>query len=962
MPLLAAAALVFLLLSQGRSVPTQSLPNGRPNVATLPGPAGATEARVADAYGKLPLSFEANQGQADTKVKYITRGSGYTLSLTPTGAVLSLDMPASMDGRPAETVPAKGAVLRMGLVGANPDSQIAGTDELPGKVNYLVGNDPARWHTDVPTYAKVHYMGVYPGVDMVYYGNQGQIEYDFVVAPGADPSSIQLAFEGADGIRVDSKGDLVLVVSGGQVRQHKPVVFQMVGGDRREVLGRYVLRGKGQIGFELGQYDRSKPLVIDPVLSYSTFLGTERYDVANSIAVDGSGNAYVVGSTPSSSLPVTSSAYDTSHNGGDDVFVTKLDPTGSKLLYSTYLGGGGVDSGADIGVDASGNAYLTGATRSADFPSTPGAYDTSHNGGDDVFVTKLNAIGSNLIYSTFVGGNGEESASAIALDSLGRAYLTGGASSTGFPTTPGAYDVTFNGGGPDAFVARLSAAGSSLLYSTYLGGRGSDFAGEIDADASGNAYVTGSTDSGDFPTTPGTFDPTTGGESDAFVTKLAPDGSALRYSTYLGGVSPESGDGIVVDRYGSAYIGGRTTSPNFPTTKGAHDRSPNDHGDAFVTKLDGQGTRLVYSTVLGGEDGDSARDIAVDPAGNAYLTGLTWSEDFPTTPEAHDRTLGCCGWPDAFVSKLDATGSLLLYSTFLGGDDDAAGVGRDIGNAVAVDGSGNVYVAGWTQTSDFPTTRGAYDRSHNGDIDAFIVKFARDAVPPVATPPAQRLAPGSQLTRTAIPVGIRWSGADSRGPIAGYRLQQSRDNAAFADIALPDLRATSLTRNLLPGHNYRYRVRAQDADGNWSAWAYGPRFMVTARQENSTAITYTDIMPDQQGGTSNVWRRAAQSSAYGGYVKWVDTKGAKASIGFNGRNVGVAMPMRASLGVARICLDPGTIRESCGTIDLSPSNTDLHKPRKLVWVRNGLDLSIRHQVVITVVSGRVDLDAIVLLR
>ena len=701
--------------------------------------AAAAEARVSEAYGKLPLHFEANRGQTHRDVRFLARGAGYSLFLTPTEAVLTLIKPEPLArkraarGSSRPRGPVTGVVLRMTLAGANPDPRVTGLEELPGKANYFIGNDTAKWRTDVPTYAKVHYQEVYPGIDLVYYGKQRELEYDFVVRPGADPSAIALRLTGADKVEVDVQGDLVLHTAAGPIRQQKPFIYQEVGGVRKEIPGGYVLKGEQHVGFKVAAHDARRPLVIDPILSYSTYLGGSGEDRSHAIAVDAAGNAYVTGVTLWPDFPTTAGAFQTSFGGGFHAFVTKLNPTGSALVYSTYLGGNGAEESYAIAVDAAGNAYVTGRTVSPDFPTTAGAFQTTYGDGQDAFVTQLDAAGSTLVYSTYLGGDRYDEGNAIAVDPAGNAYVSGLTQSFNFPTTAGAFQ-TRGVGGSNAFVAKLDPAGSALVYCTYLGGSGGTGGGSLAVDASGNVYMEGGTDSIDFPTTTGAFQTTYGGGiSDGFVAKLDPAGSALVYSTYLGGSGEDSTTGLAIDAGGNAYVTGLTDSTNLPTTMGALQTIYGGGiNDAFVAKLDATGSVLVYSTYLGGSGTDYALGIAVDAAGNAFVTGNTNSSDFPTTATAFQTTYGGGGCCDAFVTQLDAAGSALIYSTYLGGS------GNDGGSAIAVDASpgSNAYVTGFTNSGDFPTTAGAFQAS-NARVsefvsDAFVAKIT-DAVPP---PPA----------------------------------------------------------------------------------------------------------------------------------------------------------------------------------------------------------------------------------
>jgi hypothetical protein len=509
-----------------------SLPVAAP---TLARPDAATQARVSRAYGQIPLSFEANRGQADARIDYLARGSGYTLFLTPQEAVLSLQQPAATG---TDRAPA-GDVLRMRLVGSNPHAQVLGLDQQAGISNYLVGNDPGRWHTDIANFGKVEYRGVYRGIDVVYYGNQRQLEYDLVVNPGADPRPVKLAFGGAR-MELDARGDLVLHAAGGDVVEHAPVLYQEIDGVRHAVSGRYVLKGNGQVGFEVGAYDHTRPLVIDPVLAYSSYLGGNRDDKGYGIAVDGAGNAYLTGYTASTSFPTKSPLQpgNASPAGPPDAFVAKLNADGSALVYSTYLGGRGGEQGEGIAVDGLGNAYVTGYTQSSNFPTVNALQSAFGGGFSDAFVAKLNAAGNALLYSTYLGGSSEEDFTNndgdIAVDGLGNAYVTGYTKSSNFPSkdaVQGNLDGTQN-----AFVTKLDTTRSgadSLAYSTYL--RGTYFGYGIAVDAGGNAYVTGSAGT-NLPTTPGAFQAQPpGGSGGAFVTKLKAAGPGLVYSTYLGG-------------------------------------------------------------------------------------------------------------------------------------------------------------------------------------------------------------------------------------------------------------------------------------------------------------------------------------------------------------------------------------------------------------------------------------------
>lgn len=664
----------------------------------LPG-SGPTRAKT---YDSLPLSFEANQGQAARDVMYLSRGQGYTLFLTGTEAVLRL----------AAEKPRSGAVVRMKLEGAAAKPRVEGLGPLPGRSHYFIGADPAGWHTNIPNFARIRYRDVYPGVDLVYYGNQRRLEYDFVVAPGADFHVVQLAFEGSIGrLSLDPAGNLfVRAAAGRELCLHKPVIYQQAGDTRRTVQGRYVLKGNRRVALKIAAYDTTRPLIIDPVLTYSTYLGAGYLDGANAIAADGAGNVYVTGWTSSTSFPVTAAAAQPASGGMVDAFVTKINPGGTAILYSTYFGGSADDYGRGIALDPAGNIYVTGSTSSNNFPAKNSLQP--FGGGVDGFVVKLNPTGS-LNYSTLLGGSGNDEARGVAADSAGNVYVAGVTSSANFPITPGAFQTTL-AGSSDAFVTKLNPDGTGKAYSTYLGGSNLDEANGIAVDRSGNAWVTGSTWSSNFPVMNSLQ--TLAGSTDAFVSKLNANGTGLLFSTYLGGHSIDRGLAIALDPGGNAYVTGNTGSTDFPTTPGVLQSSkpglfPDE--DAFVTKYNAAGTRVVYSTYLGGTGDDSGFGIAADTMGRAYVTGQTASGNFPFTSTVWDFG----GAADAFITALNLAGSAAVYSTPLGGNANEAGRG------VALGPSGQAYVAGSTNSRNFPVrpSPGAVQPASAGGIqDGFV--------------------------------------------------------------------------------------------------------------------------------------------------------------------------------------------------------------------------------------------------
>jgi hypothetical protein len=682
----------------------------------VPGASQVAGAEVKQIFGRLPLNFTANRGQSDSEVQFLARGSGYNLFLTSAEAVLTLHKNMNA-GRGAATHRSAGdsvTVLRMKLLDADSGVRGEGVEELPGKTNYFAGTDPNKWHAGVPNFARVLYRSIYPGVDLEYYGNQSQLEYDFVIAPGANPRVIKLSFEGTRKIAIDAQGNLILHTAGGKIRQSKPLVYQVLNGVKKEIDGRYVIKGNREVGFATGSYDASAPLVIDPVISSSSYIGGTNNDVAHDIAVDSLGNAYLTGETFSASFPGTTTPVYVFH----EAFVTKLNPAGSAILYSTYLGGSGNEIANRIAVDSTGNAYVVGTTDSPNFPVTAGSFQALPQGGVDTFVTKLSSTGS-IAYSTYLGGNGTDTGRGIVVDAAGSAYITGQTSSTAFPTTAGAFKTVRAGDG-DAFVTKLNAAGSALSYSTLLGGGDTDGSSAIAVDAGGNAYVTGFTRSANFPITAGAFQASLAGDADdAFVTKLNPSGSALVYSTFLGGINDDIGNDVAVDSLGSAYVTGDTRSPNFPVTPGAFQTTYVDR-DAFVTKLNLSGSALAYSTYLTGDGDESSRSVAVDASGNAYVTGRTVSTNFPKVHQLPQPNAGFGAGFDAFVVKLYASGARAFYSTYLGGD------GTDFGRGLALDTAGNAYVTGSTDSTTFPTVNPFQANNADDGIfsEGFVTKIA----------------------------------------------------------------------------------------------------------------------------------------------------------------------------------------------------------------------------------------------
>jgi len=657
---------------------------------------------------ELPLSFIANAGQANANVQFIVKAGEQTIFFTPQAIVFATS-------EHTEDELTRGSVVRLRFTGANEEVKVGGEKPLPGVANFFLGNDPEQWRANVPTYAAITYHDLYPGIDLVYSGKQGRLKSEFVVAAGADPTVIIMDYSGVSSMYVRDDGSLVLETPIGKLVEEPPLIYQVIDEARITVEGGYRLLGEGQVAFSLGEYVTTEPLIIDPAFVYSTYLGGSIEDYGRGIAVDGLGNAYVTGETISDDFP-TQDPLQPYYGGGDyDAFVVKLNPSGSALVYSTYLGGSADDRAHGIAVDSWGNAYITGYTYSDDFP-TQNPLQPDYGGVYyDAFVAKLNPSGSALVYSTYLGGSIEDYGRGIAVDASGNAYVTGETISDDFPTQNPLQPEQCTGL-RDAFVAKLNPSGSALVYSTYLGGRQADGGYGIAVDSLGNAYVTGYTFSDDFPTQ-NPLHPGDGGiySGDVFVAKLNPLGSALVYSTYLGGSNRDYGHGIAVDSWGNAYITGYTYSDDFPTQNPLQPDSGGGNSDAFVAKLNPSGSALLYSTYLGGTGGDQGWDVAVDGSGNAYVTGATYSVDFPTQNPLQPYYGG--EYSDAFVAKLNPSGSALVYSTYLGGRQADGGYG------IAVDSWGNAYITGYTYSDDFPTQDPLQPNYGGGWRDVFVAKI-----------------------------------------------------------------------------------------------------------------------------------------------------------------------------------------------------------------------------------------------
>lgn len=783
---------------------------------------------------KGPVRFE--QSSTDS---YVARGTNWSLSLTRSSANLSL-----IDRERQRT-----ANVALRMIGARPGSTLEASSRLPGSTNYITGRQ--SWRTGIASYERVSYRNVYSGIDLAFHGGEGHLEYDFIVAPGANVRTIRFEFSGGEQPRLTPQGDLVIESSAGAVTWNRPVIYQESYGRRSAIPGGFRLDGR-TVSFEIGPYDHAETLVIDPVLSYASYLGGSANEMARGIAVDSAGNIYVTGFTTSPDLAVSATAVQPAFAGQTasfltgDAFVAKYTAAGA-LSYLTYLGGAADDAGMAIAVDSAGNAYITGSTNSPNFPVSANAYQKTFAGtgfgnsgrirGGDAFVTKLSPDGSQLLYSTYLGGRFEDIGIAIAVDSTGAAYVAGATLSQNFPTTPGVFQAALHGGGGqptlpsygvptftagDAFVAKLDPAGSHLAFSTLLGGSRDDAPFAIALDATGNVYIGGYTISSDFPITSGAFQQTPGGRErqsiffnfgDGFVAKLNPTGTELIYSTYFGGTGDDNVMGLAIDASGNAYITGSTSSLDLPASKGAIQSAFKGYfslpflieqlfGDAYVAKLNPSGSAVLYCTYLGGSVNDMGLGIAVDSTGNAFVAGWTDSTDFPVTNDAAQRAMAGDGgqqpfilFGDGFLSEIDPTGTKLLYSTYFGGSRD------DLILGLASDGAGNIYVAGNTLSTNLPVSSAAAQAAYAGSKvvpvfltgDAFVAKYTGFSSSAGNAPQLNAIANAASAANGPVSPGMLFVGYGTNigpatlvyGTVASGRLTTSQSGISILFDGVP---------------------------------------------------------------------------------------------------------------------------------------------------------------------------------
>ena len=712
--------------------------------------------------------FIENKGQWPAEVFFLTQINGLDAWITNNGVLYDLYKVEPSELSDPKNRTRKGHRVFYKLNHINVDVKKVGKQRQKGYYNYLTGNDKSKHAKNVSLFKEAVVKNIYDGIDIRYYFDNGALRYDYIVHPGADPSTIEFNLTGTEQTRLNTDGDLTFSTRFGQVNLADLYCYQ----DNKEnpIQGSFKQQNTGCWKIQIGDYDETKKLIIDPLV-YSTFLGGGNVDDAQSIALDNNGNAYVTGYTQSPDFDTSTGAYQSSSNGSSDIIISKIGASGNNLEYSTYLGGSDFDTGESIAVDDNGNTYITGETQSTDFAVTSGAFQTTIGGSNDVFVTKIDATGSNLLYATYIGGSNLDRGYAIALDAGNNAYVTGSTQSSDYSTTSGTHQVSIDGNN-DVFVTKLDATGNSLIYSTYIGGSDVDSGLSIAIDDSDNAYIGGSTRSNDFDVTGNAFQTTNeGGLYDVFVTKLDPTGNNLLFSTFIGGDDSESCTSIDVDNNGNSYITGNTSSTNYDVTNGAYQTTIGGNTDAFVTKLNANGDGLTYSTYLGGSDNDNGKSIKAGSNGSAYVTGNTSSTDYDITSGSYQTNLG--GGGDAFVTKINETGGSLVYSTFIGGSN------ADIAYSISLDDNNNPIITGNTFSSDYDVTNGSYQTAIGGSFDIFITKLDVCSAPSITVNANTPLCEGETLNLTSNGgVSYDWTGPDN--------FASTQQNPSISNISLAD--------------------------------------------------------------------------------------------------------------------------------------------------------------------------------
>ena len=750
-----------------------------------PGP--RDKSRALALVSRLPVTFEPNLGQADPSVEYLSRGPGYSLFLRQTGALISIPRPPEPSAD--QSAVNRYSLLQLEFVGGNRHNHLEGVTLQTNRSNYFLGERADGQLRDVPNFERVRYPSIYPGTDLIFHGDPSRLEFDLNLAPGADPEYIRFRLNGADQLSIDSSGDLIARIASTEFRLHRPVAFQPGAGSDRPVRAEFVLAANQEVGFRIDGFDPTRSLTIDPVLSYASFLGGGSADTAYAIALDSQHNFYVSGETASTDFPI-SGGVQASNGGTNDAFVLKIKSDGSGLVYSTFLGGSLVDASQALAVDSTGSAYVAGFTSSSNFP-TVNALQTALAGGQDIFVTKLSPDGASLVFSTYLGGTGLDTIAAIALDASNNVVLAGTTKSQDFPVV-NALQPTLTGtsGNSDAFVAKLKADGSALIFSTYFGGTGVDGATGVAVSSTGNVWVSGGTGSADLPVV-NALQPTFGGggvtnisPGDAFLAEFKGDGSALLFSTFWGGSGQEQATSLSLDSSDNVFLIGITSSPDFPTHAALQPQLASSGGfNTFITKFAADGSRAPFSTYFGGSGNDLAFGSATDTAGNIFISGSTSSTNLPVVNAIQSTNAG--GSTDGFVSEVSADGSSLLFSTYLGGTS------TDSFNRIAVDSSG-VYVVGTTQSSDFPTM-GPPVNTFGGTTDGVIVRLAG------FTP-----APDLALSKTH-------TGSFTAGSTGSYTLTVSNvgNGPTAAAITVTDSLPTGLTYSSASGTNWSCAAASQ---------------------------------------------------------------------------------------------------------------------------------------------------------
>ncbi len=756
-------------------------------------------------------AFIENKGQWTDQVLYLTPQPNLNAWITTDGIVYDFYRFKPSSQRPTGCLdlpppPEKyGHVIALQVVNAENKPVSKGVDPLATYYNYFLGNDSSRWTSRVPLYQEVWVQNILDGISMRHYYDQDGLRFDFIVDPHGSPESIALNIEGTDEWQISEGNQLTLTTRFGEVTLGDLYAYQEVNGQPQEVRCHFVRRQDGYIGFKVGSYDSTRPLIIDPLM-YSTFLGGNNNDFSWDLEVDTIQHAYVVGFSASTNFPTTTGTYDPTHNGNYDVTISKINTSGSNLVFSTFLGGNNLEYGLVIDVDSAFDIYIGGETRSTNFPTTAGAYDATYNGGGmDIFVSKLKHDGTALLFSTYIGGSNYEEIFTIKVDSANYVYIGGYTSSSNYPTTTNAYDVSFNGV-HDAVLTKFSPSGQSLVFSTFLGGNDTDHIHSVRILPSGNYFISGHTASSDFPTTSGAFDTSYNGNHDVFLAKMDNSASTLLLSSYIGGSGREESYYIRSDSNENLYISGFTTSSDFPTTLHAYDTSYNGGQDGFIIKMD-TNDNLLYSTYLGGSGNDIINGIYTTPSGYVYFVGETTSSDFPTTTGSYDSTFN--GGQDVCFGKLSPAGITLVYSSYIGGQSTDRGISID------VDIHDYVYIAGYTASSNYPTTTGAYDVTFNGGTyDGFVTKFGTPALP----------VEWIDFTITLVNTGVAmdwWTATE----VNSYRfvIERSQDGKSWEDIGMvraagesQQMQAYHYLDHMPPQGLLYYRIRQEDYDGSYS--------------------------------------------------------------------------------------------------------------------------------------------------